>query len=207
MKIIENGKEIVLTPIPELMNHGIDVYKAYLCDTEGGRIWSVRSGRFLVANPNYKGYCYVTCSAKGKGRPYSVHVLVYSSYSGMKQSDWRAMGLEVNHITNRQGNSKNTLNGIKDNNKISNLELVTHKQQFEDKHDPNIRAKLGTTNRLTIPEVREILQAWIDFEGEKRSTFVWEMVEKYGVGYQSIIDVLEGNTYKNLSESDESEAV
>ncbi|MGG3157155.1 hypothetical protein ABEP50_15965 [Priestia megaterium] len=190
MKIIENGKEIVLTPIPELLNQNEEVYKSYLCDTEGGRIFSVRSGCFLVSNPNHKGYCYVSCRVGGKGRPYSVHVLVYSSYSGMKQSDWRAMGLEINHI---QENSKHI-------NKISNLELITHKQQFQDKHDPYIKAKMGTSRRLTIPEVREILQAWIDFEGDKRSTFVWEMVEKYEVGYKAIIDILEGRSYKNLGE-------
>ncbi|MED3972269.1 hypothetical protein COM86_12640 [Priestia megaterium] len=188
MKIIENGKEIVLTPIPELLNCSQEVYKNYFCDTEGGRIWSVRSGRFLVSNPNHKGYCYISCKVGGKGRSYGVHVLVYSSYSGMKQSDWRTMGLEINHI---QENSKHI-------NEISNLELITHKQQFQDKHDPYIRAKMGTSRRLNVENARYILQAWIDYDGEKRSVFVWEMVERFGVGYQSIIDLLEGRSYKNL---------
>ena len=78
-----------------------------------GRIWSYSRNKFLKPQTNKNGYQEIFLSDnEGNAKWYYVHRIVYESVTGEPIPE----GYEINHIDER-----------KDNNIVSNLELVTHK--------------------------------------------------------------------------------
>ncbi|MEB4860617.1 hypothetical protein [Priestia megaterium] len=191
MKIMYEGKEVFLSPIPELLIHGEEVYKAYLADCENGRIWSVRNKKFLKSKANKRfGYCYVSCRVKEAGRAYGVHQLVFSSYFGTTIKEFTDNGkLELNHIVNEDGK--------KVDNSISNLELRTRKEQYDPKVDPHVRSKIGSNKRLKQEQVIALKKEYVQYIG-KLSTFCNEKAEELGFHPTAIFNLLTGKTYKNI---------
>lgn len=79
-----------------------------------GRIWSYKTNKFLKPQTNNKGYKQVGLSDnEGNRKMYLLHRVVYEAVT----SSPIPQGYEINHIDER-----------KDNNAISNLELVSHKE-------------------------------------------------------------------------------
>lgn len=192
MKIKFEENEIILTPIPELKKHGENVYRNYLADTMGGRIYSIKSGRFLKSGANKRyGYCYVTCKLKGKGRPYAVHQLVFSSYFGQTIGEYSQNGkYEINHIVNEDGK--------KVDNSISNLELTTRKGQYDASVDPHVRSKLGKKRKkFTYDEVLDIRREYEQSE-LKFSTYCNVKAEEFGCHPITIYNLLTRKTYKDV---------
>ena len=90
-------------------------YKNYEIYSDG-RIWSNSRNKFLKPQTTKDGYQQVNLvDNEGKIKRYTVHKIVYEAVSGKPIPK----GYEINHIDER-----------KDNNAISNLELVTHKQNM-----------------------------------------------------------------------------
>src|SRR5699024_932385 len=66
-------------------------FSQYKCDIERGKIFSLRSDKWLSkGKPNYYGYCFTTLlSDDGESVPLSLHSVVMSAMTGMTQQEWR----------------------------------------------------------------------------------------------------------------------
>lgn len=96
---------------------------------DSGQVWSERTQDFL--RPRGKlGYQYVRIG----GRECLVHRLVAAAFLGVP-----TVGQEVNHK-----------NGIRDDNRASNLEYVTRRENMRD------AARRGTLGKLSASEARAI---------------------------------------------------
>ena len=81
------------------------------CATECGKIWSKKSKKFLSTKTKSKGYCKVNLyDGNGNVKNVRVHRIIWEAFNGEIPD-----GYEINHK-----------NEIRDDNKLSNLELVTH---------------------------------------------------------------------------------
>ena len=79
-----------------------------------GRIWSYKSNKFLKPITDKKGYQVVMLyDNEGKGKMYKLHRVVWESVTGKPILD----GMQINHR-----------NEIKTSNMITNLELVSPKE-------------------------------------------------------------------------------
>lgn len=82
---------------------------------EDGSIINNRTGRELKHQKNQKGYSQIQLSNKSIVKNFRIHQLVYTHYIGNIKK-----GFEINHI-----------DGNKNNNHYSNLELVTRKENMK----------------------------------------------------------------------------
>ncbi len=84
-----------------------------------GKIYSLKSKRFLKPNYNIDNYLIVSLFDNNKNRKYfRVHRLVFEAFNGIIPE-----GLEVDHI-----------NGIRDDNRLINLRLLTPKENCQSRH-------------------------------------------------------------------------
>lgn len=87
-------------------------FSDYIIDAENGTVFSKISNRY-IGNKNKKGYIQVTLQGDdGKKYCYKLHRLIYESANGKIPN-----GYEIDHI-----------NTVRDDNRISNLRCVTHKE-------------------------------------------------------------------------------
>lgn len=183
MKIELNYEELKakgeMTPIPGFTP------EMYLCHCPSGNVYSIVSAKWLLqGNPRGTGdngqYLMTSLRDKeGNYHPMYLHEIVMSSYMGMMKADWRAMGLEVDHI------SKNTKDCS-----IGNLRLATsaaNKKNSSDRHWNKIRLTKDTAVQL-----REDFNKWTGSKVE------WYQIKgrELGVTARSIQNVILGNTYK-----------
>lgn len=82
---------------------------------EFGEIINIKTGRVLKIQKNKKNYSIIQISINGFQKTKFIHRLVYQNFKGVIPEK-----MEINHI-----------DGDKDNNHISNLELTTHKENIE----------------------------------------------------------------------------
>ena len=83
---------------------------------EDGRIWSYKRNKFLKPSTNNLGYQVVALSDnEGKIKTYNVHRVVYEAVTGRPIPP----GYEINHRSE-----------VKIENMITNLELVSHKENI-----------------------------------------------------------------------------
>lgn len=91
----------------------LDKYPGYLIYRDG-RVWSCKSGRFLRPHRNYNGYTYFKLSIGGLGKNVSQHRLLAEAF-----------------IPNPKGKEGvHHKNHIKDDNRLSNLMWVTHRENM-----------------------------------------------------------------------------
>lgn len=100
---MKNETNVNFMPVP-----GFDDYAA----TSDGRIWSKKSKKFLKPGDNSLGYKYVSLSNNGKVKNMFVHRLVWLAFKGSIPKN-----LQINHKDENKGN-----------NDLSNLELLTSKE-------------------------------------------------------------------------------
>ena len=95
-------------PIPGYENE-------YLVSDEG-EVWSIRRNKALKPNTDRYGYLYVVLSVCGKRKTLKIHRLVASAY--------------IDNPLNKP--TVNHLNGNRSDNRVSNLEWATPKEQVND---------------------------------------------------------------------------
>lgn len=83
--------------------------------SDSGKIVNTKTGRVLKQFLNPKGYSQIQLSTNGLSKTISIHRCVWETYKSVIPK-----GLEINHI-----------DGVKTNNNISNLELVTHAENVQ----------------------------------------------------------------------------
>lgn len=166
-----------MTPIPGFKS------SEYLAHCPTGRIYSLVSDKWLLQGAKGTGdqNKYLITSIRDEDgqivRMY-LHELIMSSYMGIKKSDWRKIGLEVNHI------SKNTKDCS-----IGNLELTSSKgNKATKKHVIN-------KTRLTHEIAREIRELFKECKGSKVAWYA-EIGKRYGVTARSVQNIVLGATYK-----------
>lgn len=86
----------------------------YYADDERGEIWSQKSGKWLKGSKNQYGYLQVGLQCEEGKKPFYVQRLIWESFN-----DQIPQGLEVNHI-----------NENKEDNRLCNLNLMTHPQNI-----------------------------------------------------------------------------
>lgn len=141
----------------------------------------VRSkSRLLKFDISNKGYYRVTLSKNGKTKRFSVHRLMAKVFL----KDY-SENLQVNHI-----------DGVRTNNNIDNLEMVT--QSENNKHALRIglqKPTYGTINgmsKLTEKEVLEIRN--LAKEGMKQK----EIAKVYGIVRQTVNDIVNRKAWKHI---------
>ena len=89
-------------------------FENYTID-ETGNVFSIRKNKYLKQTINRNGYCKVTLQKDKYRKMFSVHRLVAQAYLKNYSNT-----LQVNHI-----------NGIKTDNRVENLEMVTAKENMQ----------------------------------------------------------------------------
>ena len=89
-------------------------FEDYTID-EIGNVFSIRKNKYLKQTINRNGYCKVTLQKDKYKKTFSVHRLVAQAYLKNYSNT-----LQVNHI-----------NGIKIDNRVENLEMVTAKENMQ----------------------------------------------------------------------------
>jgi len=142
------------------------------------------SDRILKPMVNSRGYCTVGLTGPGrKQRPHVIHRLVLFAFIGEDESKPFA-----NHI-----------NGIKTDNRLSNLEWVTHAENIKHAYDSNLHGKYAgedaSNSRLTEEQAIEIIQCLRD--GKYRR----DIANKFGVSCKTVAAIGSGETWKHLDRS------
>lgn len=139
-----------------------------------GRIRSVRVLRPFLAPTGYHRVSLGMTGSRRDQKTYSVHRLVYSTFKGdvRNSEEWC-----VNH-----------LNGLKTDNRVVNLELVTRAGNSQHAARFNLMAhgERNGSSKLTAAQAREI----------KVSPLPWSILRKrYNCGMQTIARIKNGNTW------------
>lgn len=154
---------------------GYDKYAA--CST--GRIYSLRSGKYLREAATGSGYLSVTLAQDGKRTNVLVHRVVAMAYLGYNEDE----KLQVNHV-----------NGVKSDNHLYNLEWCTPQQNTRHAIDTGLKTKFNKEDRLlTDEEAHKICQL---LEDNWRNC---DIIDLMGVGNQVIANIRYGKDYTDIS--------
>jgi hypothetical protein len=173
------NEEVILTPVPG--------FKDYLADTLNGKVFSKKSNKYLLQNAKGTGddnkyLMTALIDSEGISHPMYLHEIIMSSHTGLMKSQWRTIGLEVNHIT------KNTKDCS-----ISNLELTSSKGNKASKD------KFINAVRLSMVVADQLRQEFKNWSGSKVEWYKMK-AEEFGVSARSIQNVVLGYTYKEVTE-------
>lgn len=95
-----------------------------------GRIRNARTGRVLKAGPHHKGYAAYCLRSEGQNVYRTGHRCILEAFLGVRPD-----GLQTNHK-----------NGIKTDNRLENLELVTPKENMRHARDTGLRDRCGSVS-------------------------------------------------------------
>lgn len=160
----------------------IEGYDKYYV-SDDGKIYSDKYNerRELSQRKNEKGYLYVNLCKNGKYKSTMVHRLVAKHFL----EDY-TKGLQVNH---KDGN--------KENNNVSNLEMVTQTENMRHAVQHGLHISLSGEehwcSRLTEQDVREIREKYVPY------VYTQEMLAKeYGVSRSDIKLIINGYIWKGI---------
>lgn len=106
--------------------------------SDGGRIVSSYHGREMSTWVVYQGYIRIKIRKDGKDKGCAVHRLVWEAFNGPIPP-----GMEINHK-----------NGKKDDNRLSNLELVTSSENSRHAYVAGLQMQ-----KLTQAQIQEMVEA------------------------------------------------
>lgn len=98
-------------------------YEGIYLVSDQGRVYSIPRGLYLRPRPNSRGYLRTILSHKSVPWDVRIHVIVAAAFLGACP-----VHKEPNH-----------LNGIKTDNRASNLEYVTHQENVQHAYDIGLR--------------------------------------------------------------------
>lgn len=128
----------------------------------------------LNLQPNNHGYIMVSVKIDGKTQFKSVHSLVIESFEGKIPS-----GFQINHK-----------NGIKTDNKLDNLEIVTASDNIKHAYKNNLKVGcFATSNGAFLDTVFH----WLNIEtGEELEATRLEMMQNFGLHSSSLSNLIYG---------------
>nr|BDD43635.1 hypothetical protein 4 [Bacillaceae bacterium] len=174
-KLKEKGE---LTPIPGFSPD------MYLCHCPSGSVYSLLSNKWLLQEARGTGdnSQYLMTSLKGldgKIHHLYLHEIVMSSHMGIHKLEWRAMGLQVDHIDNLD--TKNC--------SVSNLRLTS-----DIGNKKNSRDRFWNKVRLSFETAQELREEFKEWTGSKVEWYRLKG-EELGVTARSVQNIILGYTY------------
>lgn len=160
----------------------IEGYDKYFI-SDDGKVYSDKYNerRELIPRKNYKGYLYVNLCKNGKYKSKMIHRLV-AKYFLENYSD----NLQVNHI-----------DGNKENNNFSNLEMVTQSENmlhaFRTGLNVSLKGEEHWCSKLTEKEVKEIREKYIPYVYTQKM-----LAEEYGVSKDEIKLIVGRQKWKHI---------
>lgn len=161
----------------------IDRYEGLYLVSSLGRIKSLprpRSRRHLIMRTRLlKGYPGIKLCKGGRAKHTTIHALVAHAFIGP-----RPKGFEVNHK-----------NGVKTDNRATNLEYVTSKQNKAHASENGLAyvGELNSSAKLDEAKVREIRSRYIPWRVSARFLAV-----QFGVTKASILSVVNRKTWRHV---------
>lgn len=154
--------------------------------TDDGHIYSEHLKRTISEFTDKDGYKKVRLSnGDGSRKVFSVHRLVLETFLPNINSD----KLQVNHI-----------DGDKTNNKLSNLEWVTCKENIQHGYKIGLYHNIGDHNngdhKLSTPQVLEIIDLLL-----KHQMTIQQIADKYNVSKYAVECIKYKKTWKNLTQN------
>lgn len=149
-----------------------------------GRVISCRLDKVMSQGKNPKGYRFVTLYKDGKHKMMLVHRLVAMAFiNGIPE------GMEVNHK-----------NGIKDDNRLENLEIVTRSENMIHAHTVlgSKMAKGGKhwASKFTESQAMEVIKLLVDGIPPQ------EIADMFSVHKDTITDIRDCRTWKHIPRPD-----
>lgn len=139
----------------------------------------LRKERLLKPTPHNKGYLKIWLSKDGVRRCYYVHRLVAQNFIDNYDNN-----LQINHIDCN-----------KTNNTLSNLEVVTHKENMEHAAKNGLmKPRIGVNNPLSRFSLTDI----IEIEELRKTMGIVEISKIFSVNHSTISRVLNRKRYKNV---------
>lgn len=138
-----------------------------------------RKERFLKLSPQSKGYLTVVLQKNSTRKMVLVHRIVAEYFVDNAESK-----VQVNHI-----------NGIKTDNRVENLEWVSHRENLDHAIKNNLTLK-GEENRnsklkdIDVVKIHSLLQ---------KKTTIKELSESYNVSYSTIDGIRTNRYWKHLN--------
>lgn len=137
----------------------------------------VRKTPKIVRTIDRKGYYYLKVTVDGCRHSVLIHRMVYAYRNRLSEFP---KGLVINHI-----------NGIKTDNKIENLELVTYSENTRHAIATGLKEKRPTC-KLNWDKVREIRNVIANKEKQH-----WKIAEEYGVVKSTIDRIAQNRSWRD----------
>jgi HNH endonuclease/NUMOD4 motif len=156
-------------------------YEGHYQVSDQGRVRSLKRGKVMAQMKNRRGYLQINLYWEGRAKNYLVHRLVAQAFLGRIPLAW-----QVNHK-----------DGVKTNNKLDNLEVVTAEANRAHAREKGLfRPKHGEENfnaKLTEEDVRTIRRLW----QEKVSAL--EISFRYRMSQRAIYSVIKRETWRHVA--------
>lgn len=154
-------------------------FNNYLC-CEDGRIYSRSSDRFLDPKPQNNGYKTLSIGPSGKQKKHAFHRFIMEAFYGDSE-------FHVNHK-----------NGIKTDNRLCNLEYVSHKENIRHACDNNlIKFKRGESSHKAKYQEETVLAAITLLNTGKTA----KEIERTGlITYGALQGVISGKSWKHMNQ-------
>lgn len=147
--------------------------------TETGEIWSHKSNAPKRLTPkNCRGYHYFSLNGKTISLNRIIKITLFNCLSKSRE-------ITINHK-----------DGSKLNNNLSNLEIISHKENIAHfwKHGTRETYKGEKSHLAKLTD-----EGVLDIRALKSAGYrVADIAKKYGVGLQAIYKILEGKTWKHI---------
>lgn len=147
---------------------------------DGTLVESTFTERFMRPVYDYKGYATVVMTKNGKGKQVKIHRLVALAF--------------LNNPLNKP--TVNHINGVKDDNRVENLEWSTHSENSLHAFATGLNSHKGTRNPSAIlddAKVMEIRRKCL--AGQSTRT----LANEYGVSLQTIRAIRAGRTWRHVT--------
>lgn len=162
----------MMKKIPNFPNYAV---------TQKGQVWSIRFNRFLKQTQDTDGYYIVGLRENKKKKTQTIHKIVLDTYVGSCPR-----GMVCRH-----------LNGIKTDNRVSNLSWGTMQENCNDReiHGRTSRGENHTTAKLKGFEVLKIRKLYKNKQFNQT-----KLAKMFNVSQGNIWKIISGNAWKHLIE-------
>jgi len=179
---------MALTERTIIDKYEIQGYEGLYSITSDGRVWSHRCQKWMSAGDNGKGYKFVHLYLNQSSSRFYVHRLVASAFLDNPDSL-----PQVNHI-----------DGVKDNNRVSNLEWSSLRHNMRhawdeglcrvwEKQVESVTAYNKTKRSLSDEQVRDIRKQ------HGRGDSARSLARKHGVQSGTVSQIVNGQSYKDVA--------
>jgi hypothetical protein len=143
-----------------------------------GNLKSLKYGKekLLKLQKDKKGYLRVRLTINGKGKEYRLHRLVAMAF--------------IENLENKE--QVNHINGLKDDNRVENLEWATNLENIKHAHENNLIDRSGVKNshaKLSESQVLEIRNSQLSYS---------ELATQYNVNRHCIYKIKKGITWSHI---------